>query len=275
MESLYAEPPSVEVTSSRNKNLKAVLACAGAMLVAMAVQPHEASANPDPQTPITETARDPMVVPKDNPNCSWITDKPSGHYIGYTCKGDRFEKLATSPSGEYVAGVVTRDGREICGWINPGIIRAEIPRSAHKSCKRLLKKMKSRDEVGEAYNCGLKNLNGKVKSKCVDGRRNTSLTTGCDYKFYRNFASSRKSQLNLRPNSNSGFYDYVGIEKGPVVYRYTSNRDSKDGRAIIIRSLQYGWGYMQRICVSGTPRGGTPNTSSTVHGASPNAERRP
>lgn len=236
-------------------------------------RPHDAQQPPaDTQSnPVASATKEdtPEFAKKDSPDCTWITEKPSGHYFGYACKGDGFVKLHNSHSGEYDYGVITVDGRQLCGWVEAGIIRRKTRKLRYQTCMENFKDRENRYTIGEKFNCRER----RGESTCVDGKT-TELSEDCDGMFWRNFASSKQSPSNLKPNDNSGFYNYVGKEDGPVRYRLTRRHGSReDGKAVVVRSAQYGWGVMEDDCIDRIPRGGPKKYSDTVAGEDPNSER--
>jgi hypothetical protein len=204
----------------------------------------------------------PPFAIKNSKKCGWIADKPSGYYIGTTCEGDIFVKLNQSESGAYEFGVIKRKGRQICGWIERDLIREREPRKDYERCSEYFEERENRYNIGKDFNC--------PDGKCVDGAT-MELSEDCDNRLYRNYASSSPSPTNLKPNNNSGFYDYVGVVMGSVRYRFTKRRSSrKDGPAIVVGTDEYGWGYMSADCRNGLPRGGAVKHDKTVPGPNPN-----
>ncbi len=271
MKSVSHETPSRQLEFA--SRIKRIIPVAGLIATVAAMTPiYTASGEETPPPEPTAVASDgeqPEFMKKDSDKCSWITEKPSGHYFGYACSSDDFVKLHNSESGNYDYGVVFRNGRQICGWVEAGILNYRKRTERHQTCMDIFRDRDDRYSVGKRFNCGEKD----GESKCVDGRE-TELKADCDHSFYRNFASSKQSHSNLEPDNNSGFYDYIGKETGTVRYRYTKKFASKkDGIAAIVRSDTFGWGVISRDCIDGTPRGGPKKHEDAVAGPRPNSGR--
>jgi hypothetical protein len=204
------------------------------------------------------------IQQRNNPGCTWITNKPSGYYIGQACGGDTLVKLHNSFSKKYDFGVIKHSGRLICGWVKSDLLETKRRGAPASICLKYYRQQNNRAVIGEDFNGG----NGER----VDGTP-MEVAQNCDHHLYRNFASAKPSPTNLHPSkSNSGFYDYVGKEKGTVKYRFTYKySDSRHSKAIDVSSYKTSWGYMKLGCKSGHPRGGTPKTRLTVPGSHPNA----
>jgi hypothetical protein len=201
---------------------------------------------------------------------TWVTNKPSGYYIGKVSPGDTFKVRGISASGDYVYGQVLRVSKvqpDICGWMITKAIKDPSISAAASPCDAYYDNLRdARHSFGKKFNC--------KPSECASGSKPVDLSPNCDRKFYYGYAPKKFSPLNLAYPNFSGLYDYAGQEQGKVSYRYTTKHSSSDGRAANVRSSKYGWGYMDRSCLMGTPKGGVKIDEDTVPGDNPNGTKK-
>lgn len=262
-------------------NLRRLAACSLGVLATLGAKPESANARfetamlPDPLERNVPTAQASAKEDSDK-RCTWITDEPSGHYMGLACAGDdgekddQFIKLHNSYSREYDFGVIILKGVQKCGWVKAGILKARKPRVPQPACLEYYQTLKDRYTIGTDFNCGVAESG---KSKCVDGTSNTPVTEDCDDKtVYRNYATKEKSPLNLHPNGNSGFSDPAEEKIGERInYRYEVRGNSEDGKAVVARGKNAPWGFIREECPhEGYTKGGTRRDKDTKPGRRPN-----
>jgi hypothetical protein len=178
-----------------------------------------------------------------------ITNSPYGYYTGRLFVNDKVTELFATKTRVYTYDMITenRGSRHIerCGWIESVVLRKGTHEAVPSSPCREPRSEISRPSFGREFNC--------AANVCIDGAP-THVTARCDDRAYYNRAPQLESSADAR--TIQGFYDYAGPinRQLPVYYRYTS----LDRQAAIIRTRAYGWVYVDRSCIAGYPRGGTP-----------------
>jgi hypothetical protein len=181
-----------------------------------------------------------------------ITNTPYGYYTGRLFVSDRVTELFVTKSRVYTYDMITQDrGPEHfvqCGWIESVVLRKGTPAPASDTPCTEPRGLIERPSFGRGFNC--------APSVCIDGAP-THLTAQCDDRAYynRTFPSVVAPQATAA-QAIPRMYDYAGrIDTSlPVYYRYTT----VDNRAVVIRTRQYGWVFVEKSCIAGYPRGGTP-----------------
>jgi hypothetical protein len=183
-----------------------------------------------------------------------MTNSPYGYYRGRVFATDSVTELFATGGKDNTFDMISQDRekRHItqCGWIESSVLRrGRTQPVAYSPCQRDPRAFLDRNSFGKGFNC--------PPSKCVDGTHSTHLTSQCDGKVYYNLAPKRQSSIRSAASGTfSDFYDYAGKVNSlvPVHYRYTT----LDGQAAVVRTRDYGWVFIHKVCIAGYPQGGTP-----------------
>jgi hypothetical protein len=183
-----------------------------------------------------------------------MTNSPYGYYRGRVFATDSVTELFATGGKDNTFDMISQDRGERhitqCGWIESAMLRrGRIQPVASSPCQRDPRAFLDRNSFGKGFNC--------PPSKCVDGTHSTYLTPQCDGKVYYNLAPKRQSPIRSAASAKfSDFYDYAGKVNSlePVHYRYTT----LDDQAAVVRTKDYGWVFIHKVCIAGYPQGGTP-----------------
>ncbi|HEX7259849.1 MAG TPA: hypothetical protein VF272_02880 [Candidatus Saccharimonadia bacterium] len=204
---------------------------------------------PSKKNNIYNTASRDHFYNKVNPDGAWIMNFTDTYYIGMVYDGWSIDVAKKSEAGWYFGLVSRPDGTVIgCAWIEPEIVRPGTDTPSANSCSGQDATLKDRDRVGMDFNCAF-NTDGS----CNRPASAVEVGPNCDTTLYKNYFTNN--------NYESGsFADPVGkIESFPTNfdppqragYRFTTH----DEKAAVVFSSTYGWGFIDRTCIPGTPRG--------------------
>lgn len=210
---------------------------------------------------------------------AWVTDQPSGLYIGRALKGLKFDKQMSSYSNNYALGVVTSSKASkvhFTGWVETDVLTFN-PAMNGVRLSPYVDKLKDPYYFGKNFNC-----NPKGVGKCYDGTWFTGLTRKNCTAYY-NFAPARQdfNNLNYHQTGKSGFRDKAGpVTTEGVSYRFEmkypgKDKDGKPVRAVAVRTKEYGWAFMNKNCINTKQiKRGPKKTKDTVAGPNPEGGRR-
>lgn len=163
---------------------------------------------------------------------SWITNKPSGYYIGRAMVGTRFDVVYTSSANWHYGRAI--DTVNMCGWVMPGSMASKVGYQAD-SCSAtsgVVNDMAHRLYIGKDFN-----------APAHDATDGTSVPAGScpfyyNYFYGSDFSSNGGHWANQTSNTSSGY----------VMYRFTT----RDGGARVVRDPVLGWGFVPSWCVGET-----------------------
>ena len=168
---------------------------------------------------------------------SWITNKPSGYYMGRATTGSRFNLVpGRGATWHYGRAIDTVD---MCGWVMPGSLGTRQGRSGDSCTDATLESIKHRRTIGKDFN---------AKKHAMQTGTRVSATNSPSCIFHYNYFHG----TNFAHGANAGHWaDRAGqMTGGFVLYRFTT----LDGKAVEAKDPNLGWGFAPASCVGRPPR---------------------
>jgi hypothetical protein len=154
---------------------------------------------------------------------TWITNKPSGYYIGTAFPGWTFdnEPQFTSSAGWHFGR--TYGYVNTCGWIEPNTLPGSYTSVADSCSATTESSLEHRLSIGNNFNC--------AAHACTDGSY-VPLVPGCNTAEAYNW---RGGALDSAGTATAGY----------VLYRFTTT----DGSAAVVRDPNNGWLFIPAGCI--------------------------
>lgn len=159
---------------------------------------------------------------------SWIVNRANFYYIGRMMPGDSFDNEYTDGNNwHYGRG---QGGVDICGWVMPGSMGADLGTAADSCSEATKQSMSHRLTVGKDFNA--------AAHQATDGDAGPA-DPACTL-YYNYFLGSDFT-------SNGGHWSdpAAGTTSSSVQYRFTT----RDGQAVVVRDPSLGWGFLPIGCV--------------------------
>jgi hypothetical protein len=163
---------------------------------------------------------------------SWITNKPSGYYVGRAVQGTRFNLVpGRGRTWHYGRAIDTVD---MCGWIMPGSLGAGQGRHPDSCSDATLEDIRHRRHIGKDFN---------AKAHAMQTGTAVAATNSSSCVFHYNYFHG----TDFARGANAGHWANAAgpMTTGSVLYRFTT----LDGRAVVARDPNLGWGFAPASCV--------------------------
>jgi hypothetical protein len=168
---------------------------------------------------------------------SWITNKPSGYYVGRAMVGSRFNLVpGRGETWHYGRAIDTVD---MCGWIMPGSLGTQRGREADSCSNATLDVIKHRRSIGKDFN---------AKAHAMQTGTAVVATNSPSCIFHYNYFHG----TDFARGANAGHWANAAgrMTAGTVLYRFTT----LDGGAVEAKDPNLGWGFAPASCVGRPPQ---------------------
>ena len=167
---------------------------------------------------------------------SWITNKPSGYYVGRAMAGTRFSLIpGRGRTWHYGRATGTAD---LCGWVMPGSLGTKGAPSPGSCPDATAERLSHRTSIGRDYNAKAHAMQTGTKVSATDS---PSCTFHYNYFHGTDFAHGANAGHWANPAGQ--------MTSGFVLYRFTT----LDGGAVVARDPVHGWGFAPASCVGRPP----------------------
>jgi hypothetical protein len=163
---------------------------------------------------------------------SWITNKPSGYYLGRATVGSRFNLVPGAGATWHYGRAV--DTVDLCAWVMPGSLGTRQGQDANSCSNATLQSIKHRRTFGKDFN---------AKAHAMQTGTRVPATNSPSCIFHYNYFHG----TDFARGANAGHWANPAgrMTGGFVLYRYTT----LDGKAVEAKDPNLGWGFAPASCV--------------------------